>query len=300
MARYFPDLVAALLEQLPERSTVDGEIVVIAPSGRLDFFALQQRIHPAASRIGRLAEETPASFVAFDVLDELELPFRNRRAALEAMSWVPPLHLTPITRDERVARDWFDRFEGAGLDGVIAKDGELPYRPGQRVMFKVKHQRTADCVIAGYRLHKSQPAAIGSLLLGLYGEDGLRPIGASASFRLAFRRELLVELRPLEVAADAHPWGKWLQEQPSRWNPAREQPFVPLAPTRVIEVRYDHMDGRFLRHPATFLRWRDDRDPGSCTFEQLIEAEAVDVRAALRAAPPGRGGSPRPRSRAGA
>jgi ATP-dependent DNA ligase len=277
MARYFPDLVAALLEQLPSKCTVDGEIVVIAPSGRLDFFALQQRIHPAASRIGRLAGETPASFVAFDLLDERERPFRERRAALEAMTWVPPLHLTPITRDERVARDWFERFEGAGLDGVIAKDGELPYRPGQRVMFKVKHQRTADCVIAGYRLHKSEPEAIGSLLLGLHGDDGLWPIGAAASFRMAFRRELLTTLSPLRVAADAHPWGKWLQEQPSRWNPAREQPFVALQPVRVIEVRYDHMDGRFLRHPATFLRWRDDRDPESCTFEQLIEAEAVDV-----------------------
>jgi ATP-dependent DNA ligase len=252
-------------------------IVVFAPSGRLDFFALQQRIHPAASRIGRLAGETPASFVAFDLLDDLERPFAERRAALERMTWTPPLHLTPITRDEGVAREWFERYEGAGLDGVIAKDGSLAYRPGQRVMFKVKHQRTADCVIAGYRLHKSEPEAIGSLLLGLYGDDGLWPIGAAASFRLAFRRELLTLLREDEVAPADHPWGKWMQEQPSRWNPACEQPFVPLRPVRVIEVRYDHMDGRFLRHPATFLRWRDDRDPDSCTFEQLIQAEAVDV-----------------------
>ncbi len=281
MARYFPDLVAAFRAQLPQRCTVDGEIVVIAPSGRLDFFALQQRIHPAASRIGRLAGETPATFVAFDLLDDLALPFHERRAALEAMAWAPPLHLTPITRDERIAREWFERFEGAGLDGVIAKDGELPYRPGQRVMFKVKHQRTADCVIAGYRLHKSEPNAIGSLMLGLYGDDGLWPIGAAASFRLAFRRELLTTLRPLEVPAEDHPWGRWLQEQPSRWNPAREQPFVPLDPVRVIEVRYDHIDGRFLRHPATFLRWRDDRDPESCTFDQLVEAAAVDVGAIL-------------------
>jgi ATP-dependent DNA ligase len=277
MARYFPDLVAAFLEQLPERCTVDGEIVVIGKAGRLDFFALQQRIHPAASRIGRLAGETPASFVAFDLLDDPALPFQRRRAALEAMRWAAPLHLTPITRDEGVAREWFERFEGAGLDGVIAKDGSLPYRPGQRVMFKIKHQRTADCVIAGYRLHKTEPQAIGSLMLGLYGDDGLWPIGAAASFRLAFRRELLTTLRAFEVSPEEHPWGKWMQEQPSRWNPARDQPFVPLRPERVIEVRYDHMDGRFLRHPATFLRWRDDRDPESCTFEQLIEAVAVDA-----------------------
>jgi ATP-dependent DNA ligase len=277
MARYFPDLVAAFLEQLPAKCMVDGEIVVIAPSGRLDFFALQQRIHPAASRIGRLAAETPASFVAFDLLDDPARPFEARRAALERMVWAPPLHLTPITRDVEVAREWFERYEGAGLDGVIAKDGLLPYRPGQRVMFKIKHQRTADCVIAGYRLHKSEPGAIGSLMLGLYGDEELWPIGAAASFRLAFRRELLTMLRAYELPPADHPWGKWMQEQPSRWNPARDQPFVPLRPERVIEVRYDHMDGRFLRHPATFLRWRDDRDARSCTFEQLVAADAVDV-----------------------
>jgi ATP-dependent DNA ligase len=152
-------------------------------------------------------------------------------------------------------------------------------------MFKVKHQRTLDCVIAGYRLHKTAPDAIGSLLLGLYGEDGLWPIGAAASFRLEFRRELLAELRPLEIEPAEHPWGKWLREQPSRWNPSREQPFVALAPERVVEVRYDHMDGRFLRHPATFLRWRTDRDPESCGFDQLVEPAAVDVTAALRAVP---------------
>jgi ATP-dependent DNA ligase len=281
MARYFPDLVAALAAQLPERCVVDGEIVVIGASGRLDFFALQQRVHPAASRVDRLAAETPASFIAFD-LPGLEQPFRERRAALEAMPWTPPLHLTPITRDEGVAREWFERFEGAGLDGVIAKDGELPYRPGVRAMFKVKHQRTLDCVIAGYRLHKTAPDAIGSLLLGLYGEDGLWPIGAAASFRLEFRRELLAELRPLEIEPAAHPWGKWLREQPSRWNPSREQPFVALSPVRVVEVRYDHMDGRFLRHPATFLRRREDRDPESCGFDQLVQPAAVDVAAALR------------------
>jgi ATP-dependent DNA ligase len=279
MARYFPELVEAFLAQLPERCVIDGEVVVIGEAGRLDFFALQQRIHPAASRIGRLAAETPASFIAFDLPSDR--PFAERRASLEALELAAPLHRTPITRDEALAREWFERFEGAGLDGIIAKDGSLPYQPGVRAMFKVKHQRTMDCVIAGYRLHKNHEDAIGSLLLGLYG-DGLWPIGAAASFRLEFRRELLSLLRPLEVEPAAHPWGKWLQEQPSRWNPAREQPFVPLDPARVIEVRYDHIDGRFLRHPATFLRWRDDRDPDSCTFDQLEQPVALDVRAALR------------------
>jgi bifunctional non-homologous end joining protein LigD len=283
MARYFPELVEAFLAQLPDPCVIDGEVVVIGESGRLDFFALQQRIHPAASRIGRLAGETPASFIAFDLPSDR--PFRERRAELEALSLSPPLHLTPITRDERLAREWFDRFEGAGLDGIIAKDGEHPYRPGVRAMFKVKHQRTMDCVIAGYRLHKNHDDAIGSLLLGLYEEDGLWPIGAAASFTLGFRRELLSALRPLEIETAEHPWGRWLQEQPSRWNPARERQFVPVDPVRVIEVRYDHIDGRFLRHPATFLRWRDDRDGESCGFDQLEQPVALDVRAALRETP---------------
>jgi ATP-dependent DNA ligase len=288
MARYFPDLVAAFRAQLPERCTVDGEIVVIT-GGRLDFFALQQRVHPAASRVDRLAGETPAGFIAFDLLDAPEQPFRRRRASLESLGFAPPLYVTPITRDERVAREWFERFEGAGLDGVIAKDGELPYRPGVRAMFKVKHQRTMDCVVAGYRLHKTEPEAIGSLLLGLYQDGhgpewgtmfgGLMPIGATASFPLARRRELLVALRPLEIPIAEHPW-KGAAEfgaGGNRWNPAREQQFVALAPERVIEVGYTHMDGGFLRHPATFVRWREDRDAASCGFAQLEQPVAFSV-----------------------
>jgi ATP-dependent DNA ligase len=295
MARYFPDLVAAFAT-LPEQCVVDGEIVVIAPSGRLDFFALQQRVHPAASRVDRLAAETPASFIAFD-LPDLPRPFRERRAALEAMAWSPPLHLTPVTRDEGVAREWFERFEGAGLDGVIAKDGELPYLPGKRAMLKIKHQRTLDCVVAGYRLHKTADDAIGSLLLGLYDDGGGRswagafgglvPIGATASFALARRRELLTELAPLRIERAQHPWGEAMgaERDGNRWNPARERKFVALSPERVMEVRYDHMDGGFLRHPATFVRWRPDRDAESCDFGQLEQPVALDVRAALRAAP---------------
>jgi ATP-dependent DNA ligase len=296
MARYFPDLVAALRTSLPERCTVDGEIVVIT-GGRLDFFALQQRVHPAASRVDRLAAETPASFIGFDLMrlggeDLLATPFRDRRAVLERLLGhaPPPLHLTPITEDEGVARDWFDRFEGAGLDGIIAKDGALPYQPNVRAMFKVKHQRTADCVVCGYRVHKTAPDAIGSLLLGLHADGdkaprwaeqfgGLLPIGATASFPMARRKELLVELRPLEIAAADHPWGSALvhERDGNRWNPAREAKFVPLSPERVVEVRYDHMDGGFLRHPATFLRWRPDRDAASCGFDQLEVAAGVAV-----------------------
>jgi ATP-dependent DNA ligase len=293
MARYFPDLVAAFRAQLPSRCTVDGEIVVIT-AGRLDFWSLQQRVHPAASRVDRLAAETPASFIAFDLLDAPAQPFRERRAALEALGFSPPLYVTPITRDERVAREWFERFEGAGLDGVIAKDGELPYRPGVRAMFKVKHQRTVDCVVAGYRLHKTAPDAIGSLLLGLYQDGagpawatmfgGLVPVGATASFPMARRRELLAELRPLEIDVAEHPWQGAAEHGAggNRWNPAREQQFVALSPKRVIEVGYTHMDGGFFRHPATFVRWRPDRDAESCGFAQLERPVAFDVGEVLR------------------
>jgi ATP-dependent DNA ligase len=297
MARYFPDLVAAFRKHLPARCVVDGEIVVIDPPTRwLDFFALQQRVHPAATRVDRLAGETPASFIAFDLLelgDEglMPRPFRERRAALQdaLAAAAPPVHVTPLTRDERIARHWFERFEGAGLDGVIAKHGELPYRPGERAMFKVKHQRTADCV--GYRLHKTEPRAIGSLLLGLHQDGdrvggsmttmfgGLLPIGATSSFALARRRELLAELQPLEIELAQHPWHGAMREQRdgNRWNPARERQFVALAPERVVEVRYDHMDGGFLRHPATFLCWRPDRDAASRGFAQVEQPVGFDV-----------------------
>ncbi|WP_245602532.1 ATP-dependent DNA ligase [Solirubrobacter soli] len=296
MARYFPDLIAAFRAQLPDRCTLDGEIVVVTDR-RLDFFALQQRVHPAASRVDRLAAETPASFIAFDLMqlgdtDLQPVPFGDRRAALERLLQhaSPPLHITPLTRDETQAREWFERFEGAGLDGIIAKDPAHPYRPNVRAMFKVKHQRTADCVVCGYRVHKTAEDAIGSLLLGLYADDeraapwgemfsGLLPIGATASFPMARRKELLLELRPLEIPAADHPWGGALQHERdgNRWNPAREAKFVPLAPERVVEVRYDHMDGGFLRHPATFLRWRPDRDAASCGFSQLEVATEFDV-----------------------
>jgi ATP-dependent DNA ligase len=295
--RYFPEIVAAVEAVDGERCVLDGEIVIFTPDGKgLDFDGLLQRIHPAESRVRRLAKETPASFIAFDLMrrgdeDLLTAPFRERRAALERTFSAArdPLHLTPITRDETLAREWFERFEGAGLDGIIAKDGEHPYRPNVRTMFKVKHQRTVDCVVCGYRLHKTEPDAIGSLLLGLYDDGegpswaesfgGLLPIGATASFPMARRRELLTELRPLEIDPADHPWRRGLgnERDGNRWNPAREQQFVALSPERVIEVRYDHMDGGFFRHPATFLRWRPDRDPASCGFAQLERPAGFDV-----------------------
>jgi ATP-dependent DNA ligase len=240
--------------------------------------------------------------VAFDVLslgdeDLMPRPFAERRAALESLTWRPPLHLTPITRDAGVAREWFERFEGAGLDGVIAKAAETPYLPGKRAMFKVKHQRTVDCVVAGYRVHKTARDAVGSLLLGLYADDdapawaagfgGLLPIGATSSFPLARRRELLIELQPLVIDRAEHPWsgaGRGAGAG-NRWDPTQDRAFFALAPERVVEVRYDHMDGGFFRHPATFVRWRPDRDAASCTFAQLEQPEGADVRAALRGAP---------------
>ena len=301
MARYFPDLVAALRASLPSRCVVDGEIVVIGSAGRLDFFALQQRVHPAASRVDRLAAETPASFIAFDLLslDEADLhaaTVPERRAALESLfaGAPPPLFLTPVTRDERLAREWFERFEGAGLDGVIAKDGTHPYRPGVRAMFKVKHQRTVDCVVCGYRIHKTHADAIGSLLLGLHQDGDGTVVGEVVRRPAADRRDGVVPARPSPRAAgraapardrpSTHPWGGGAREQRegNRWNPAREQQFVALAPERVVEVRYDHMDGGFLRHPATFLRWRPDRDAASCGFAQLEQPAGFDVAEIIR------------------
>jgi ATP-dependent DNA ligase len=306
MTRYFPDVVEAVKQNLPRRCVVDGEIVVPGTEGRgLDFWALQQRIHPALSRVTMLAAQTPASLIAFDLLalDDEDLtgrPFRDRRAALERAlaTAAPPVHLTPITRDPQLAQRWFHRFEGAGLDGLIAKHADDTYQPNKRVMAKIKHVRTADCVVAGYRVHKSGPGAIGSLLLGLYGDPGvpargwtehfggLAPVGVTAAFAAARRRELFAELQPLVCDFADHPW-QWAADQAlvgreaSRWNPGKDLSFVPLRPERVAEVRYDYMEGVRFRHPAQFLRWRPDRDPRSCDYGQLDQPVRVDLAEVL-------------------
>jgi ATP-dependent DNA ligase len=284
--RYFPELVEPVKRHLPERSVVDGEIV-IAGAGGLEFESLLLRIHPAASRVAMLARETPASLVVWDLLalgdrDLREAPLAERRAALEqAMAGAePPLHLTPVTRDRKVALDWFDRFEGAGLDGVVAKRLEGPYQPGARAMVKVKHQRTADCVVAGFRWHKNGPGTmIGSLLLGLYNDKGeLQHVGICASFTTKRRHELVEELAPLrENALESHPWGAWRiepghQRMPgatSRWNRGKDLSWEPLRPERVCEVAYDHLQGSRFRHATHFLRWRPDKPPEECRYDQL-------------------------------
>jgi ATP-dependent DNA ligase len=300
MTRYFPEVVEAVRRNFPPRAVIDGEIVV-AGDGGLDFWALQQRIHPAASRVALLAAATPASFIAFDLLalgddDLTDAPFAHRRAALEQAlaNAVPAIHLTPITRDEEIARAWFERFEGAGLDGLIAKRADLTYQPDKRVMAKIKHSRTADCVVAGYRVHKSVPDAIGSLLLGLY-VDGAAPasqwndrtgelasVGVIGAFPLARRRELFAELQQLVVDVSEHPWN-WAAEMGhapeggSRWNAKKDLSFVPLRPERVVEVRYDYLEGARFRHPPQFVRWRPDRDPASCGYAQLEQPTPFDI-----------------------
>jgi ATP-dependent DNA ligase len=285
LTRYFPEVVDAVREQLPERCVVDGEIVIAAPGG-LDFEALQQRIHPADSRVRRLAAETPASFVAFDLLalgdDDLRrTPLGERRKTLEQAlgKAQPPIHLTPVTIDEATATDWFERFEGAGLDGVVAKALDLPYREDERVMLKVKHSRTADVVLAGFRWHKTGPI-VGSLLLGLYNDTGqLQHVGVAASFTMARRKELVDELEPLRAnALEGHPWQSWAAQTDesgrmpgavSRWNAKKDLSWEPLRIERVLEVTYEHMEGTRFRHTAHFLRWRPDKQPGECTYEQL-------------------------------
>ncbi len=295
LTRYFPELVEAATESLPDRCVLDGEIVIPDASGqRLDFVALLQRIHPAASRVNLLAEQTPAEFVIFDVLalgdtDYMERPFSERRAVLAgALATVgPPFHLTPATQDRELAGQWFSQFEGAGLDGIVAKPLDGIYEPDKRVMYKVKHERTADCVVAGYRLHKSGPDAIGSLLLGLYNSAGnLASVGVIGAFPLETRRELFTELQSLVTGFEGHPWN-WAKPDPgvrnprgaehSRWNANKDLSFVPLRPERVVEVRYDHMEGTRFRHTAQFVRWRPDRDPESCGFAQLEEPVNFDL-----------------------
>ena len=289
MARYFPEVVEAVQANLPERCVVDGEIVVPDPSGRrLEFETLQLRLHPAASRVKLLAHQTPAHLVAFDLLalgdrDLMREPFAERRGLLEqALAEArSPIHVTPATTDPDVAEGWFDRFEGAGLEGVIAKPLDGIYLPDKRVMFKIKHVRTADCVVAGYRVHKTDERAIGSLLLGLYDDrDDLQSVGVIGAFPMTQRRALFRELQPLVTSFEDHPWD-WSKLETelrtprssefSRWSVGKDLSFVPLRPERVVEVRYDHMEGPRFRHTAQFARWRPDRDPSSCRFDQLEE-----------------------------
>jgi len=303
MTRYFPEVVEAVRANFPQRCVIDGEIVI--PAGpRLDFEALLQRIHPADSRVRLLAAQTPASFVAFDLLaidlqDCTDLPFERRRALLtEALqSARPPVYLTPATKDRAVAVQWFSQFEGAGLDGVVAKPLSGAYQPDKRVMYKIKHERTADCVVAGYRLHKSGPDAIGSLLLGLYDSEGrLASVGVVGAFPMAKRRELFAEVQPLVTGFEGHPWN-WAgaseqaerarhprEAEGSRWNAGKDLSFVPLRPERVAEVRYEHMEGTRFRHTAQWVRWRPDREPRSCGFDQLEEPVRFDLADIL---PPG-------------
>lgn len=296
LTRYFPELVEPMLAQLPERCVLDGELVVATGKG-LDFDALQARQHPAASRVRRLAAETPASYVAFDVLavggDDLRgQRFDERRAVLERMfaPSAPPLILTPITADPAVAAEWFERFEGAGLDGIVAKATDLRYRPGERAMVKVKHERTADCVVSGFRRHRNGEG-VGSLLLGLYDDAGaLHFVGATSAFSAHDRRGLLDVVAPyrLDGSEETHPWvgadaaaGGRVPGAESRWTGGRDMSFEPLRPELVVEVAYDHLQSGRFRHNALFRRWRPDRDPSSCTYRQLEVVPPAELRAVL-------------------
>jgi ATP-dependent DNA ligase len=330
--RYFPELHQALLERLPAGCVVDGEIVIATPAG-LDFDALQLRLHPAASRVAKLAKECPASFVAFDLLAEgghsvMKLPQGDRRAKLEKIlrKVSPPVYLTPVTRDRNTAAEWLKRFEGAGLDGVIAKPETAEYQPGKRAMFKIKHARTADCVVAGFRWHKSGRGLVGSLLLGLFDDNGtLHHVGVTSSFTMTRRKELAEELEPLRTnALSDHPWKAWsrlredasagqalredasagqalredasagqateaaTQRMPggySRWSAGKDLSWEPVRAVRVCEVKYDHMQGDRFRHAATFLRWRDDKQPKDCTYEQLEVIAAYELSEIFGATP---------------
>jgi ATP-dependent DNA ligase len=292
--RYFPELEKALTEALPKGCVLDGEIVV-ARGGGLDFDALQQRLHPAASRVAKLAKETPASFVAFDLLaaggrSVMALPQSERRVRLERLlgSAAPPVHVTPMTRERSVAEDWLHRFEGAGLDGVVAKPESLPYQPGKRAMYKIKHSRTADCVVAGFRWYRDQEDAVGSLLLGLYDDAGaLHHVGVTSAFTMQTRRDLVEELAPLRQDALAdHPWRDWAQATDestrmpggqSRWSAGKDLSWEPLRPERVCEVKYDHLQGDRFRHAAVFVRWRDDKPAEDCRYDQLEVATPFEL-----------------------
>jgi ATP-dependent DNA ligase len=308
MNRYFPELVAPLAGTLPGRCVVDGEIVIVGAGG-LDFEALLLRIHPAASRVKLLAEQAPASFVAWDLLalddeDLRPMPLAERRGRLERAlgSAAPPLHLSPATRDRSLAEDWFRRFEGAGLDGVMAKRLDAPYRAGERTMIKVKHARSADCVVAGFRWHKNGVGTlVGSLLLGLFDDDGLlHHVGVTAAFTTAVRKQLVADLAPLrEHALVDHPWRDWAeatdeagdtgQRMPggsSRWNRGKDLSWEPLRPERVCEVAYDHMQGTRFRHAAHFVRWRPDKRPRDCRYDQLEVTPAYELERVFGARDP--------------
>ncbi|GAA3510391.1 ATP-dependent DNA ligase [Georgenia daeguensis] len=288
LTRYFPEMVEAALEHLPERCAVDGEIVVRRGqpgNQRLDWESLSQRIHPAESRVRKLAAETPAELVAFDVLclgeeDLMREPFTRRRARLEdAMSSLAagaPVHLTRVTRDRAVAQEWFTTFEGAGLDGVVAKPLRAPYEPGKRTMLKIKHSRTAEAVLVGYRVHKSG-SGVGSLLLGMYDDGGnLFNVGGIAAFTDKRRKELVTELDELVVRDESGDVVRGETDR-SRFSANKDVSFVRLRPERVVEVKFDQLEGARFRHSAQFLRWRPDRDPRSCTLEQIERPLAYDL-----------------------
>jgi len=300
--RYFPELHDVLLAHLPPDCVIDGEIVIAGPKG-LDFDALQLRLHPAASRVAKLAKESPSSFVGFDLLaadgqDLRPAPQHERRARLEALlaDAQPPIHLTPMTRDRAVAVRWLERFEGAGLDGVIAKPEMGTYQPGKRAMIKVKHARTAECVVAGFRWHKSGKDAIGSLLLGLYDDTGrLHHVGVTSSFTMAMRRQLVNELEPLRTnALKDHPWREWATAEEhqttrmpggqSRWSAGKDLSWEPLRIERVCEVKYDHLQGDRFRHGAVFLRWRPDKAPSDCRYDQLEVTKPYELEKVFGAA----------------
>ena len=293
--RYFPDLHGVLLDQLPSGVVVDGEIVMPTAHG-LDFGGLQMRLHPAASRVAMLAKANPAAFVAFDLLEFdrkslLDVPQQERRVRLEKLfrKIRRPLYLTPMTRDRDLAVDWLKRFEGAGLDGVIAKPAAATYQPGKRAMFKIKHVRTADCVVAGFRWHKSGKDAVGSLLLGLYDDERtLQHVGVTSAFTMEMRKQLAKEFAPLrKKALEQHPWRAWAGAEAqssrmpggqSRWSAGKDLSWEPLRIERVCEVKYDHMEGDRFRHPPVFLRWRPDKKPKDCRYDQLEVTPAYELK----------------------